>query len=226
MTHTASQIVLMEGFQAFFDYDFMPICGIPNITLLGTPADWHSIAERVKWLATFDLGWWTERLASICEGLILTIEGQPPHRFWQQIYHQTSGFCDDKIDGWIIDLFPYIKKVGKPGQLCRNPMLAHQRQLLDDPLASPSIQLTQPEPLVNLAEIEPFDPEVLEFETESRESGLAPWIFPSGLAKVTTTYREHIDGPATKVRLVAGLIGTGYNRDTNQLSPEIGWAVY
>ena len=46
----ASEIALMDGFQAYFEYVMRIGCGIPSITLLGTPDDWRSIRARAATL--------------------------------------------------------------------------------------------------------------------------------------------------------------------------------
>ncbi|RYE13262.1 MAG: DUF4419 domain-containing protein [Sphingobacteriaceae bacterium] len=46
-------IVLMATMQEYFDYKMNLLCGIPEITLLGTPQDWDSIHQRVKKLRSF-----------------------------------------------------------------------------------------------------------------------------------------------------------------------------
>ncbi len=220
---TASQIVLMESFKTYFEYEMLSICGIPNITLLGTPADWRTLAARVARLAVFDLAWWTERLEPICAGLILTSEGQPPHGFWQQIYHKTD-FCGTQIDGWITYLFPYIKDLNNPGRFWRNPMLRQERQLFRDPLAPTPIQpaQTQPQSFSDLADLAGI--ETLDFDAESAPINMDSSVFPTGLAEITTIKRDH--DQSQLVKLVAGLLGTSYDPATKQLRPEIGWAVY
>ena len=44
---TASEIVLMDVYQAYFEYMIMCVCGIPQITLQGAAADWRRIRARV-----------------------------------------------------------------------------------------------------------------------------------------------------------------------------------
>ncbi|WP_442935794.1 DUF4419 domain-containing protein [Nostoc sp.] len=46
ITHTASHVVMMNAFQKYFDYVMYCVCGIPEITLLGTVEDWQSISDR------------------------------------------------------------------------------------------------------------------------------------------------------------------------------------
>jgi hypothetical protein len=47
-SRTASQLVLMDTFQRYFDYEVVCICGIPEITLAGTPEDFRDSRRRVE----------------------------------------------------------------------------------------------------------------------------------------------------------------------------------
>src|SRR5215472_9132937 len=40
IARAASEVVLMDAFQPYFQYEWSIGCGIPSITLLGTPDDW------------------------------------------------------------------------------------------------------------------------------------------------------------------------------------------
>jgi hypothetical protein len=60
----ASEIVLMDTLATYYDYLITIVCGIPSITLTGTPTDWRSIRERIDVIAELDLGFWTTSLAS------------------------------------------------------------------------------------------------------------------------------------------------------------------
>ncbi|GAA5526332.1 DUF4419 domain-containing protein [Herpetosiphon gulosus] len=226
ISRTASQIGLMESFEHYFDYGAVCVCGIPNITLLGTPADWRSIAERVKRLATFDLGWWTERLAPICEGLILTSEGQPPHSFWQQIYKPYDQYGGEVVTGWVADLFPYIKDA-KEQPTIPNPLFGQPRPSLlnaelDHELDLPYNPAVYRERLVQYLFELPTESDAT--PSKSLGDGIANRRFPSGLASVPITI-ELPDGSTQALACVAGLIGSYYNAEKQQLSPEIGWAI-
>lgn len=48
-----SSVSLMATLQNFFDYKFMLLCGIPNVTLLGTPADWQQLRTKIDRLLEF-----------------------------------------------------------------------------------------------------------------------------------------------------------------------------
>lgn len=117
---TACQIALMESYERYFEFVFECVCGIPKVTLEGTPEDWQRIRERIEVLATFDLGWWTNRLAPILDQFICTAKGAPDLAFWQAIYKPKEIYAAELATGWITDLFPYL---GKPSSLHRNSEL-------------------------------------------------------------------------------------------------------
>ena len=41
-----SSVVMMAAMQSYFSYKFCLRCGIPNVTLLGTPEDWIKLRNR------------------------------------------------------------------------------------------------------------------------------------------------------------------------------------
>lgn len=138
---TASQVVMMDAFQQYFDYELSCICGIPSITLTGTVDDWVKIRERIDVMATFHLDWWTDRLKPICDGFIATVQGTPSRRFWKHIYSPKEMYGGDLITGWVTDLFPYLKHPITNAPTIRNPILAMPREKLTekDGLSSGSI---------------------------------------------------------------------------------------
>ena len=121
---TASDIALMDAYKRYFEYVIMCVCGIPKITLEGTPDDWQRIRDRIEVLATFDLGWWTTRLAPIVDQFISTAKGAPDLSFWQAIYKPRKVYASELATGWIADLFPYL---GAMSSLCRNSNLDVER---------------------------------------------------------------------------------------------------
>ena len=104
----ASDVVLMAAMQQYFAYRAMTLCGIPRVTLLGTPADWAAIEDRVRVLGEYQLGWWTDALLPILAMLRRTAEGKPDVTAWQSIYKRGSASgVGETITGWINALFPY-----------------------------------------------------------------------------------------------------------------------
>jgi Domain of unknown function (DUF4419) len=129
----ASQIVMMDAFQRFFDYRVYCVCGIPSVTLAGTVEDWRRILSRVEHLGQYDLRWWTDRLLPICEAFAQTADGNPPLEFWRSIYKPKEIYGGELITGWLADLFPYIidwhhTKTSSP--TVKNPVLSVPRHEL------------------------------------------------------------------------------------------------
>jgi hypothetical protein len=120
---TASQVVMMDAFQQYFNYELAFICGIPSITVQGSVNDWVKIRERVDVMANFHLDWWTDRLKPICDGFIATVQGTPSQRFWKHIYSPKEMYGGDCITGWLADLFPYVKHPITDAPTVRNPIL-------------------------------------------------------------------------------------------------------
>jgi Domain of unknown function (DUF4419) len=130
ITQTASHVVMMDTFRQYFDYILYCICGIPEITLLGTVADWQSIYDRVQCMADYDLAWWTDRLLPICQGLVQTAAGEPALEFWQGIYKPKTIYGGDRITGWLAELFPYLQDPVTHAVTVQNPILAVDRATL------------------------------------------------------------------------------------------------
>ena len=112
-----SQITLMESVKSYFDYVLIiSACGIPTITLKGTPADWRQVLEKTKRLEKYGLGKWTKSLEPILAEFVSTAEGQPNQSFWQDILKKNrteelkkSGCGRNeptRFDGWILKFFP------------------------------------------------------------------------------------------------------------------------
>lgn len=124
----ASQVVLLDAYAPYFDYYLMCVCGIPEITLLGTPDDWKRIRERIDVIAELDLDFWTRSLAPICDELVRAASGQPDLAFWRRIYKPIDAYGGDVITGWIARLYPYTVELGSAAQ---------RNSLLDLPLDEP-----------------------------------------------------------------------------------------
>jgi hypothetical protein len=104
----ASEVVLAAAMQKYFAYRLLTMCGIPRITLLGTPADWAAIEDRVRVLAEYQLAWWTDALLPIVAMLRRSAEGAPDVKLWQSLYKRDNeSGTGETITGWINVLFPY-----------------------------------------------------------------------------------------------------------------------
>ena len=113
----ASQITLMESVKSYFEYIvYYVACGIPSITLEGTPSDWQLVLEKTRRLEAYGLGQWTKSLEPILKEFVRAAEGNPKQSFWQSMVkkHKVNklkyGGCSSekptKLDGWLLKFFP------------------------------------------------------------------------------------------------------------------------
>ena len=81
-----SQVTLMSAVKSYFDFAAIhTICGIPTITIEGTPDDWRKIIKKVESLRDYDLGWWVDDLKPILQEFVNASEGNVNKDFWQNI---------------------------------------------------------------------------------------------------------------------------------------------
>ena len=118
----ASEITLMDAVKPYFNYtSFYAICGIPYITLTGTPEDWEKVLEKTRTLSRFGLKWWVNDLDPILEEFVEAAKGKPDYWFWKDIVSKTrprrlqGPSCSPNakpitmVDGWFLKLFPFCE---------------------------------------------------------------------------------------------------------------------
>jgi hypothetical protein len=105
----ASEVVHFDALQMYFEYEFVSLCGIPEITLLGTTDDWLSIQKRAAAFAEFDLTAWSNALQPVLSQIVKTAQGDVDGAFWQSFYKLNSESGGPFVTGWINVLFPYIE---------------------------------------------------------------------------------------------------------------------
>lgn len=117
----ASGITLMDITKSYFEYVVIYIaCGIPEITLKGTPADWRKVLDKTMALDKYGMQWYTARMKPVLEEFIKSAEGHPNRRFWRDIVmldrpdRIRGGACSAEkptvFDGWFLRMFPYNKE--------------------------------------------------------------------------------------------------------------------
>ena len=106
---TVFHVALMETFSEYFEYEMMCICGIPEVTLEGTPDDWRDIKRRVEVMGEYDLRFWTDQLLPLCDQWIATAEGRPDRSFWKAIQRPEDIYGGHLVTGWLARLFPYLR---------------------------------------------------------------------------------------------------------------------
>ena len=132
-----SQVTLMSAVKSYFDFAAIhTICGIPTITIEGTPDDWRKIIKKVESLRDYDLGWWVDDLKPILQEFVNASEGNVNKDFWQNIVKKDRpesmkngagcGVKDaTKFDGWFLKFMPFDKDGRTPDTVVygRNDML-------------------------------------------------------------------------------------------------------
>lgn len=110
----ATQITALESVKSYFEFIVIRIvCGIPTITLKGTPADWKLVLSKAKALRKYKLGWWIDEIEPQLEQFIKASEGKIDKAFWRNMfkYHTERKYgLPLVIDGWIVKFFPYNNK--------------------------------------------------------------------------------------------------------------------
>lgn len=109
----ASEVVLMDAMQAYFEYGMMTCCGIPDIELTGTVEDWERLRHKMNGWAfegPADLAWWTTPLKRVLDGFVSAARGLADRSWWESFYKENSSGGSgavSKVSGWINWLFPY-----------------------------------------------------------------------------------------------------------------------
>ncbi|MBO4752087.1 MAG: DUF4419 domain-containing protein [Bacteroidales bacterium] len=115
VTRTASQVAIMATTKEFFEYQIYEICGIPQVILEGTGADWQRIIDGVQFLRRYDLAWWVDEMLPVLRKIKLAAEGETDAEFWKGMYKQHDAeheMCGDPniiADGWVLKFYPYNK---------------------------------------------------------------------------------------------------------------------
>jgi hypothetical protein len=106
-----SEITILDTFKPYFTYQTrMSICGIPELKLEGSVADWNHVLEKLEVLKKYDLKWWYDDLKPIITKIKNTAEATIDNEFWMHIFkvHTVEDYGPpNRIDGWITKFFPY-----------------------------------------------------------------------------------------------------------------------
>ena len=110
----------MCAFQAFFKYVIVFICGIPQVTLMGTVDDWQNLLDRSARLADFDdgTGVITNEWLPMLQGVLMEFvesarNGSESNLdFWDQIAYSASiPYGGSFLGGWI-NTFSFFDRDG------------------------------------------------------------------------------------------------------------------
>ena len=123
ITAMAAQCVVFAMLSPYFDYEGESACGIPEVFLCGTVADWARLRKKVDMLRRYKLDWWLEHLIPVCDEFVLLAQhlddtknkkksslSSTSLKFWRSIYKYDSMSGGPFVSGWVNALFPYCAK--------------------------------------------------------------------------------------------------------------------
>lgn len=100
-------VALMATLQAYFDYKFSLMCGLPQVTLLGSTSDWEEVRKRAERLVEFDLKEgllkkWNAMLLPVLDQFIKSSKGDADKDWWNKIVNHVGGGSGPTwLSGWI-----------------------------------------------------------------------------------------------------------------------------
>lgn len=109
---------LMDSMQNYFSYKVMTMCGIKQVALLGTKADWIDLRARAEEIGRLiKMDWWLEHLLPFLDRFVqlFDTEGKAHESaecrdFWTRLYEYHAGGSgfEKSCSGYINTLFPFI----------------------------------------------------------------------------------------------------------------------
>jgi len=230
----ALDIVWLDAMQSFFKILLQTLCGIPEITLEGTPEDWRSILDRVEMFAglRLGLGWWLATLRPILGQFIGASCGVADGNFWRSIYRLRGESGGPYITGWIAAFFPSPKGRETGRATVQNHYLLTGREdpklaeMMLSPREEHEREWSRPQP----GGYGGYGPGS-ERRAEPRARRIPPawnwgWTteaLPGGLSRAPFTWLYLRD--VIPMEFLGGFVGVRQFPDTLALRPEIGWAV-
>ena len=209
-----------------FDYNVFSFCGIPSITLEGSPEDWQTVAERARSFADLDLGWWLVPLAPVLDQFARASRREVDRPFWQSLYklHDWSG--GDRITGWILTLFPYFSDHSNRQPTQRNPWLTEESRRLQEQNLDEDLDLDD-----QIEDIDIDDSDADDIEAHEGSAVAPAYVadgptvgrLPTGLS--TAPFQWQYREKSFAMEFLAGFVGVAQDPQTLARRPEIGWAV-
>lgn len=194
----AAEVVLLDAMQSFFNYRLQTLCGIPSITLEGTPDDWRTLKEKALRFSDWRLDDWVAVLEPVLDQFIATAEGEINVTFWQSLYQYRSGSGSCAINGWCSLFFPYLFDDQQQVRQ-RNPWVENTAATLRFLLHSQE----------NALAVGPIE--------------IAPRSFPRGLSCAPFLWEYFYQ--SFPMNFYGGFLGVRQLRESFALRPQIGWAV-
>jgi len=195
---TVYQITLLESYKKVFQYVGESGCGIPSITITGEKKDWELILSKLEMLDKIGLSKWKASLKPIINEFINVYSGKINKEFWKSIYKYKENYTESYLSGWIVKLFPYLKKVDDKSENDKNqePYKVEEKYVPNEFLEG----------------------------NKCLQSKLTTDNFPSGMAQIDVLWNNHFKNISSKIEVYAGFFAIKQYPDKT-LEPFISWAV-
>jgi len=104
-----ASVTIMSTLQAYFEYNCCLMCGIPNVTLLGTTKDWSLLRQKLDRILQYDIPGkdpvmkkWHALLSRVIDEFIKSVEGRHSLEFWDTVAHHSGGGSGPSyLSGWV-----------------------------------------------------------------------------------------------------------------------------
>lgn len=108
----AFELAFMDSMSDYFKYMVISLCGIPEIHIAGTVADYTKILNAVQQLRSYDLDWWIDCIETHIQQFIDALQGKHDQQFWTSIYKHNNESGGPFVTGWMTQFFPYLETRG------------------------------------------------------------------------------------------------------------------
>lgn len=209
----ANEIVLMSSMKNYFEYTFISVCGIPEVTLEGTIEDWQQLWERTKRLGkTYNITWWTNRILPTLERIARNAGGSDDVELWKNIYKINNESGGPYINGWVVDFFPYLQKTGFIHKETHKKIEIPNWLFYNG--SGHGITKIVPSILYKLSKC---------VFSNKNSHGITMDSLPGSLCKAP--FKWHYLNCVYEMEFLAGFIGFTQDKKTLAVRPKIGWAV-
>ncbi len=210
----AMEVVLMRAMDSYFDYAMRPICGIPEITLEGSPEDWEKVERNAASLAQYDLEWWTKELVPLLHEFTMASKGEPNKGFWSKmvdsrsidVFRGCGGGGENYLTGWLVKFFPYV--LTKKNPWVTNPEAVRQFEAAIE--ADAKLPRNQ-----QARDLLPHKFGLF---------AIKPTTLPGKMSKADVEFTD-LSLNVHALEFCAGLVGLRQDPVTMALRPEMGWAI-
>ncbi len=190
-------VVLMGALKEYFSYVGYCCCGLSQVTLMGSLADWTNLVEKAKHLYTFNqktLSAWADLLIPVLEQFVDAYNGNVDRNFWERICtnKRVGSGGNVQFRGWFMVFSPFDAN-GK--------YILRSKEAIDyDHMYADILDSAIPDCLIEC----PF---IVEDHTD--ECG----------------QYANVSGKRYNVNFIAGMMSTCYNEQSNTIYPSVDWAL-